>query len=305
MTAQTQIKHLQQDQPDAIDVLLALNPHPLAQELAEFHQLNPTFLPAVAAELGWLKQVGRKRAGINSIVEFLRWDQPWKKNGGYAVKNALTALMARVVMLFYPDTNGMLEVRSSVADGILPIVICRGKVQPRNDGDFRLDNGFRIMRAGNTWAKPPVVSAIDRVPTLHALISFDEAAKDIAPLRAIVERAANPYDPLLIAWKEHFTTQPEMFSLMQQKLRGRNPSIFSGKSIEEYVRWSIRRAAEQKRPFTLSSRFSSLYHRALVLVNPEFNGRCSFVHCRVDGLLGLKLAEKQMNNEPYRRLEAK
>jgi len=293
---------LQQDRTDAIELLLARNPHPLAQELAEFHRFNPSFLTAVVAELRWLKRVGRKRTGINSIVEFLRWDRSWEKHSRYSIMNALSALMARVITLFYPDISGMLEFRRSVADRILPIIIHRGKVQPRTESDFRLEGGVRSLRVGDVWTKPPIVIELERIPSLHTLIAFDEAARDVVPLRAIVERAPNPGDPLLVAWKEHFTTQPEVFSLMQRKLRERKPSVFSGKSLGEYVRWSISRLAEEKRTFTLTSRFSSLYNRALVLANPEFDGRCSFAQCRVDLLLGYKLAEKPVNGEPFCRL---
>lgn len=294
---------------DAIDILLVHNPYPLAQELAEFHRANPNFISAAVAELRWLKLMGRKRTSINNLIEYFRWERPWKKTAGYAVRNDLTALMSRAVALLWPDINGMVQFRRSITDESLPIVFRRGKVYPRREEDFQThhaENGsYRSVWSGAEWITPPTVPTINRVPTLHVLIGPDEAATAVAPLRAIVESSPDPANPLLAAWRRHFTTQPEIFALMLRKLRERNPDVFSGKSIAEYVRWSVRRAAETKRTFTLNSRFSSLYNRALVIADPQFNGRCAFAHCRVDALLGLKLAEKPINNEPYRRLEAK
>jgi len=259
---------------DAIDALLD-NPHPLAQQLAARHRANRMFIPAVAAELRWLKATGQKPRGIAAVAGFLRWDRRWKKLGNFAVDENLLALMSRVVMWLYPDIAGMLRTGASDADKV-----CLGVAN----------------------IAPPSVPVIHRAPTCHIRITPAERAEAVAALRGIVERSPNPGHPRLVAWSGHFESQPEIFAFTQRILRQRNPDHFSARDLYEYTRDSVRRATQQKRRFTAPNVSRALYCRALVLANPSYNGRTQFENCDTNLLLGLKLAAKPINGEPYRRL---
>jgi hypothetical protein len=153
---------------------------------------------------------------------------------------------------------------------------------------------------------PPPVVVLDRPATIHALITEAAAALVACQLREIVNNSPNPDEPLLLAWLRHAEVQPEMFAFMQAKLQQRKPMPFSPRSILEYCRWSIRRAAASHKRFTLPSRFNGPYCRALVILNPQFNGYCKFKHDgqrgRSNQLLGCSLSSKPVNSEPYRRL---
>ena len=97
---------------------------------------------------------------------------------------------------------------------------------------------------------------------------------------------------------------------MERTLLERSPDSFSANSLLEYARWSIRRAAESHKRFTLPNGFGGMYCRALIMRHPQFNGLCEF---REDSkglnregnsnrLFDCSLALEPINGEPYRRL---
>ncbi len=142
------------------------------------------------------------------------------------------------------------------------------------------------------------------------MITEAEAASIAAPLRGIVANSPNPKHPIFLSWLGHVEAQPEIFAFMEKTLLERNPERFSANSILEYARWSIRRAAESHKRFTLPNNLGGMYCRALLMLNPQFNGLCEF---REDSkgpnragnsnrLLGCSLASEPINGEPYRRL---
>ena len=89
MTQQTQHPHPQPQQNlfapapavDAIESLLDFpQPTPdadrLAHNLLTFHRANSRFIPVIVGELRWTKtRLGRKSAGINAVVTYLRGSQ--------------------------------------------------------------------------------------------------------------------------------------------------------------------------------------------------------------------------------------
>ena len=123
---------------------------------------------------------------------------------------------------------------------------------------------------------PPPVPVLDRPATLHARITENEASSIIEPLRHIVHNSPDPQHPILLDWLKHVEAQPEVFAFMQNKLRQREAAPFSPRSILDYCRWSIARAAVSHKHFTLPSKFNGLYCRALIRLNPRFDGFCRF-----------------------------
>ena len=311
---------------NAIDLLLQDKQHPNVAKLLTFHHSNDKFFPRIVAEFRLLKQLGRKAGSIESLIHFLRWEQHWHGDGEFEINDQLTALAARICALLWPDVDGMMKFHSCEADEILGTSIVR---QGKGYGNF-LSPGKRTLPEGSyflppeldatgvglvrpirspdcpTPVMPPPVPILERPATIHTLITEAEAASVAGRLREIVNNSPNPKDPRLLAWLWHAEIQPEMFAFMQARLQQRKPAPFSPRSILEYCRWSIRRAAASNKKFTLPAKFNGLYSRALVILNPQFNGYCKF---RPDGeagrsnkLLGCALASKPVNGEPYCRL---
>ena len=286
---------------DAIDVLLHDKPHPDAQKLLAFHHANPDFLPRIVAEFRLLKRLGRKAGGIKALIHFLRWDRRWEGVDEFEIAQNMGTLAIRVCALLWPDDiNGIVQFRESAADTILDTRIER---HGKRYGNF-LSPGKSTFSA-HTALTLPAIPELDRPPTFHSLISEEEAASVAAPLRTIVENAPMPDNPTLRAWLRHVDAQPETYAFMQRTLLQRQPKCFSARSILEYSRWSIRRAAESHKRFTLPGQFDGLYCRALIMQNTQFNGLCRFEGSgRVlsNGLLGCTLALEPLAGEPYRRL---
>lgn len=311
---------------DAIHLLLEDKQHPTAQKLLTFHRNNLEFLPRIAAEFRLLMRLGRKGGSIESLIHFLRWEQHWVSANEFEIDDKIRALAARVCVLLWPDLNGMMKFHRCDADEILGTEpVRRGKRCGRfvNPGKYTLNSGCSFLAVeqdasgdgltrpiqladGSTVVMPPQVPVLDRPATNHSRITEAEAEQVVIPLRRVIKNSPDANVLLLIEWRRHFEAQPELFAFMQSKLQQRETAAFSPCSILEYCRWSIRRAAVSPKRFTLPSRFNGLYCRALVLLNPRFNGFCKF---RDNGkldvsnrLLGCTLRSKKINGEPYRRL---
>lgn len=311
---------------DAIDLLLQGKQHANVGGLLRFHHDNLEFLPRFVAEFRLLKRLGRRGSSTESVVHFLRWDQRWNGDGDFEVDDHLMPLAARVCFLLWPDINGMTKSQHCQADEILGTRIRKGKgsghfIYP---GRQTLDRSYlflspvgdpsgiglvRPIRSEDCSSVviPPAVPVVDRQPTMHELITTAEASVVPGMLQSIVDNSPIPKHPILQAWLRHAEEQPEIFAFMQTKLRLRGLGPFSARSILEYCRHSIRRAAESSRRFPLPSRFGALYCRALIIENPKYNGFCEF---RKDGnwgrcnrLLGCTIAPKPVNGESYCRLD--
>jgi len=309
---------------DAIDILLSDKQHPDARSLLAFHHANPDFLTSIVAEIRWLKQAGRKAAGVKALVHFVRWFRDWRSVDGFGINDHWAALASRICTLLWPDINGMVQFRHCAADDILDTRIVRRRnkygslLEP---GANTLPHGYSFLPREESGAGfvrpirwgafptittlPPDVPALDRPATFHELITESDAASIVEPLRRIAANAPNPDNVQLRAWVHHVETQPEIFAFMESTLRQRQPLCFSAKSLLEYTRWSIRRVAVSHKRFTLPGQFDGLYCRALIARNPEFNGRCEFREGGKSGLanrlLGCYLAVEPKPGEPYRR----
>ena len=285
---------------DAVELLLQEKPG--AEELLVFHCSNREFLPRVVAELRWLKALGRKAGGADAVVHYLRWDRKWRGVDHFEVNQNLAALAVRVCVLLWPDINGLLQFRKCPADRILGTSIRRRK---GHYGAFLRVN--KTMQAQlNHLPHAPDVPVVERESTIHRPITESEAAGLYPFFETLVAGCPNSSDPVLQAWLVHAKRQPEIFALMERTLLERRLPAFSARSLVEYVRWSVRRAAESHKRFTLASKFNGLYPRALILRNTEFNGLCKFredgTKGRANRLLGTSLALERINNEPYLRL---
>jgi hypothetical protein len=311
---------------DAIDVLLRDKQHPNVEKLLTFHHKNPEFFPRIVSELRLLRQLGRKAGSIESLIHFLRWEQHWHGDGEFEINDQLTALAARVCSILWPDIDGMMKFHLCEADEILDTSIVR---QRKRYGNC-ISPGRRTLPEGSCFlppdpdstgaglvrpirladcpipVMPPPVPVLDRPATIHAVITEAEAASAAGRLREIVNKSPSPNHPILLDWLRHAEAEPEMFAFMQMKMQQRKPATFSPRSILEYCRWSIGRAAASHKRFTLPARFNGLYCRALIMLNPQFNGYCKF---RPDGesgrsnrLIGCALASKPVSGEPYCRL---
>lgn len=311
---------------DAIDLLLHDKKHPNAQELVRFHHDNPEFLPRIVAEFRLLKKLNCKAGSIESLIHFLRWEQHWRGDGQYEVNDHLTALAARVCALLWPDIDGMMRFHRCQADVILGTRITR---RGRRYGKF-LRSGKCTLQAGCCFLPPqpdplgtglvrpircpeftfpvlpPSVPILDRPATIHAVITEAEARPVTRVLDDIVRKSPNPEHPILRAWLRHAEAQPEVFAFMCMKLQEREVAPFSARSILEYCRWSIRRAAETHKRFTLPSQFNGPYCRALVIANPRFNGFCHFKEDgnfgRSNKLLGCTFSPEPVDVNPYCQL---
>jgi hypothetical protein len=255
------------------------------------------------------------------VVHFLRWEHDWRGIDQFEINDHLSSLAVRVCTLLWPDISGMVRFYQCGADDILGTRIM---ARPKGYGNFlyptaRTLNGRGVFLSVRTdgvgrvrpiqldgIVLPPPVPFLDRPATFHQPITESDAASTVAPLNEIVARAPNPRHPLLLAWSAHFEAQPEIFAFIRNTLRHRRPNRFSANNLLEYGRWSIRRAAETHKRFTLPNVLGGLYSRALILIDPQFNGLCELREGSGGGLsnriLGCTLAPEPINSEPYRRL---
>ena len=311
---------------DPIDLLLQDKQHANVSKLLTFHHANPKFFPRITAEFRLLKRLGRKAGSIESLIHFLRWEEDWHADGEFQINDQLTALAARICVLLWPDVEAMMRFHHCSADEILDThlvsrdkkygnVVSPGKrtlpesccfLPPEPDAA-----GWGLVRQIRSCddpgpVMPPPVPVLERPATLHAPITEGEAASIVCGLREILELSPDPSHPILLDWLRHAEAQPEVFAFMQAKLRQRGPAPFSPRSILEYCRWSIRRAATSHKRFTVRSRFNGLYSRALVILNSQFNGFSKFKNDgkvgRSNKLLGCSLSSEPVNGEPYCRL---
>jgi hypothetical protein len=283
---------------DAIEHLLIGKADPHARLLLAFHQSNRGFIPRVTAELRLLRDSGQKAAAVRSIFHYLRWTGRWKGVDEFKVCQSLAALAGRICILLWPDVNGMVQLRHARADGVLGTR--RGRTLKRYTNRLIAPPGF-VMKG-----TVPDVPELKRPRTAHLRITCAEAAVVIRQVESLVAQAPDPQAPLLREFLAHVLMYPEIFFFMQRTLRARRPGVFSAVSLLEYARWAIRRASATHKTFHLPSKLDGLYSRALVMLNPDFNGRCQFQQDGKNGVanrvLGTKIAEFCVEAEPYRRL---
>src|ERR1700683_737007 len=104
---------------DAVDLLLRDKPHADAQKLLAFQHAHQEFLPAIVAELRWLKRTGRKAGGIKALIHFLRLSRDWRAVDEFKINDHLSPCAIRVCTLLWPDLEGMVQFRRCAADNAL------------------------------------------------------------------------------------------------------------------------------------------------------------------------------------------
>ncbi len=287
---------------DAIELLLQDKQHLTAQKLLAFHRKNRTFLARFVAELRLLQTSGQRAGSAESIFHYLRWVEDWQGVDEFEVNQNLAPLAGRVCSLLWRDVNGMMKFIKCEADEILGtrIVKRRGRY-----GTFLYPGKTTLLPT----IAPPDVPAITRPRTVHELITTADAAKIIPGFEGLVQDSPKPKGRILQAWLRHVKEQPELYALMERTLLQRRPPVFSAFSLLEYARWSIKRAVESDKRFTVCPS-EGLYCRALIMRNEQFNGLCKFKkdgqgklrRGRLNRLLGCTLAQDRIPGEPYRRL---
>ncbi|HTB98130.1 MAG TPA: hypothetical protein VK716_14055 [Terracidiphilus sp.] len=298
---------------DAIEILLDRQmDNEMASRVLRFHRANRHFIPRLVAELFWLKEQGRKAAGVKSITNFLRWEMRLTATPEeeYAINDQFNATFARIVLLLWPSLDGMIRIRT-VRDEVPARVgrrryghALRPNLETVSGAEFTYGHG----REGATIALDglkhlsPAVPVIGKPPSFHERMSKKEASAAVRPLARLIGKAPDSNHPLLGEWVHHLANQPECFHFMAQTLLDRNPKEFSANSLYEYARWTLYRVAETGRTFNLDDRLRDMYGRGLLYALPQFNGRCEARDTLVDRVLGCTIAPELVNGEPFRRV---
>jgi hypothetical protein len=298
---------------DAIEILLdRQSDNEMARRVLRFHRANRQFIPRLVAELFWLKEQGRKAAGVKSITNFLRWEMRLKATPEeeYAINDQFNAMFARVVLRLWPSLDGMIRIRA-VRAGVPERLgkrryghALRPKWETVAGAEFifgRGREGATIVLDGRKYPSPPV-PVVRKPPSFHERISRKEASAAIRPLARLIGNAPDTNHSLLVEWVHHLANQPECFHFMKQTLVNRNPDEFSTGSLYEYARYTLYRVVETGRTFRLDDRLRGIYGRGLLYALPQFNGRCEARYTLVDQVLGSSIADKPVSGERFRRV---
>lgn len=89
-----------------------------AEKFEKFHRDNPLVYDALCRlARDWLAATGRRRAGIGSLAEIVRWQIAMRTNDpDFKINNTYNAYYARLMMATEPDLAGIFELRTSDAD---------------------------------------------------------------------------------------------------------------------------------------------------------------------------------------------
>lgn len=89
----------------------------IVEKFREFHLQHENVLELFATYAKQTKQVGRSSFGIKAIAERVRWHVNIETIGTegeeFKINNNFTSCYARLLMLRYPELNGMFELRST------------------------------------------------------------------------------------------------------------------------------------------------------------------------------------------------
>lgn len=89
-----------------------------AKRFEQFHQDNPlVYLTLCRLARAWVRSTGRRKLGINSLVERVRWEIAINTNDpDFKINNNYAPYYARLIMTAESDLDGLFELRSSAAD---------------------------------------------------------------------------------------------------------------------------------------------------------------------------------------------
>lgn len=89
-----------------------------AEKFEKFHVDNPHVYDALCRlAREWVTGTGRRKCGIGSLVEVVRWQIAMRTNDPhFKINNTFNAFYARLLMANEPDLAGIFELRASEAD---------------------------------------------------------------------------------------------------------------------------------------------------------------------------------------------
>ncbi len=91
---------------------------------------------------------------------------------------------------------------------------------------------------------------------------------------------------------EFHNTHPEVLDFLVQEIHLRirhGFEAFSFHNLWEYCRWKLETEKGPGATFLMNDHAVPFYARAIVILHPEFNGRCEFRKSRADGIFGTRI----------------
>lgn len=94
-------------------------PKTLTERFVDFHTRSPdVYRLLVSLARQWVKATGRKRLGVATLYERVRWEMAVAtSDADFKLNNDYRAFYARLIMATEPDLAGLFETRRSAADG--------------------------------------------------------------------------------------------------------------------------------------------------------------------------------------------
>lgn len=89
-----------------------------AEKFEQFHEENQAVYAAmVALSRQWVGRTGRRKLGINSLIERVRWEIALRTNDpDFKINNNHAPFYSRLIMRQEPDLADLFDVRRSAAD---------------------------------------------------------------------------------------------------------------------------------------------------------------------------------------------
>jgi hypothetical protein len=82
------------------------------QKFKRFHDLNPQVFNELVELALKMKRAGRKRYGINSLIEVVRWHRNLNTQGDeFKINNNFAPFYSRIIMLKAPELEGFFNLR--------------------------------------------------------------------------------------------------------------------------------------------------------------------------------------------------
>lgn len=88
-----------------------------AEEFERYHEQNPAIYKAMVILCRqWISRTGRRKLGINAVVERTRWEIAVQTNTDPKIDNNFAPYFARLIMAQERDLAGLFDLRRSGAD---------------------------------------------------------------------------------------------------------------------------------------------------------------------------------------------
>jgi hypothetical protein len=120
---------------------------------------------------------------------------------------------------------------------------------------------------------------------------------------AIDELVARSKDcPELRKFHAFHQEHPEVLNFLAGEIQLRIAKgfpAFSNRSLWEYARWKLDMQSGPGHTYLMNDHAGIFYGRAIVILHPEFNGRCEFRESKVDAIFGTRvepMPEKRPKN---------